>query len=112
MALAQQPRDARQRLKMIGARAFRREQQKDNVDGCSVNCVEVDRIGKARADAGDALKANEFAMRDGDALAEPGRAQPLTLQQRVEDVTLLQAGEPRRARRQILKQLLLGLDLE
>src|SRR6476469_9013898 len=97
---------------MIGARAFRGEQQKDDVDGCSVNGVEVDRIGEPGADAGYALQPNELAMRDGDTLAEPGRAQPLTLQQRVEDVALLQAGEPRRARRQILKQLLLGLDLE
>ena len=51
-------------------------------------------------------------MRNGDALAEASRAKPLTLEQGVEDIALLQPGEPRRARRQLLEKLLLGLDLE
>ena len=78
----------------------------------SLDGVEIDGLGKPRADAGDALEPGEFAVRDGDALAEPGRAEPLALQQRVEDVALLQACEPRRARRQLLEKLLLVLDLE
>ena len=54
----------------------------------------------------------KLAVRNGDAVAEPGRAQPLALQQDVEDVALLKPGETGGASRQILKELLLGLRLE
>src|SRR6476659_10761525 len=112
MALAQQPRDAGERLQMIGAGAFRGEQQKHDINRSAVDGVEIDRLGKPRADAGDALQPSELAVRDGNALAKPGRAEPLALQERVEDVALLQTCEPRRARRQLLEKLLLVLDLE
>src|SRR5262245_26098918 len=112
MALAQQPRDAGERLQMISGRALRGEPQKHDIHRSAVDRVEIDRVGKPRADAGDALQPGKLAVRDGNALAEPGRAEPLALQQRVEYVALLQAGEPRRARRQLLQELLLVLDLE
>ena len=56
---------------MIGAGAFRREQQKHDIHRSAVDGVEIDRLGKPRTDAGDALQPGELAMRDGDALAEP-----------------------------------------
>ena len=76
---------------MIGAGAFRGEQQKHDVDGLPVHRLEIDGLGKARADSGDALQPGELAVRDGDALAEAGRAKPLTLEQGVEDIALLLA---------------------
>ena len=91
MALAQQPRDARERLEVIGAGALRGEQQKHDVDGLPVHRVEIDGLGKARANSGDALQPGKLAVRDGDALAEASRAKPLTLEQRVEDIALLRA---------------------
>ena len=65
---------------MIGAGAFRGEQQEHDIDLVAVDRVEIDRLGEAREDAGDALQPDELAVRNGDALAEPGRAEPLTLQ--------------------------------
>ena len=41
--IAQEPRDARQRLEVIGAGAFRREQQKDQIDRLIVERLEIDR---------------------------------------------------------------------
>ena len=57
--------------------------------GCAVDRVEIDRLGKPRANSDDVLQPGELAVRNGDALAEAGRAKPLTLQQRVEDIALL-----------------------
>ena len=63
-------------------------------------------------DADDARRAHELAVRDGDPLPKPGGAEPLTLQERVEDIALLKPGELGRARGQFLQELLLVLDLE
>src|SRR5262245_12436166 len=97
---------------MIGTGALRREQQEHNIDRRAVDRIEINRFGKPSANAGDALQPGELAVRYRDALAEPSRSKALALEQRVEDIALLQAGEPRRARRQFLKKLLLGFDLE
>ena len=91
MALAEQPRDARERLEMIGAGALWGEQQEHDVDGLAVHRVEIDGLGKARADSGDALQPDKLAVRNGNALAEASRAKPLTLEQRIEDIALLEA---------------------
>ena len=48
MALAQQARDARERLQMIGAGALRREQQKYDVYRLAVDGLEIDWLGKPR----------------------------------------------------------------
>ena len=53
----------------------------------------LDGEADAGEDADDALQALKLAMRNGDAVAEPGRAQPLALQQDIEDVALLKPGE-------------------
>ena len=73
---------------MIGAGALGRKQKNDDIDFLAVDRVEVDRLGEAREDADDALQPLQLAMRNGDAMAEPGRAEPLALQQDVEDVAL------------------------
>ena len=51
-------------------------------------------------------------MRDGDALPHPGRPEPLALQQRVEDLALRQAGQPRGGRGDLLQHLLLRLRVQ
>ena len=46
--IAQQPRDARQRFEMIGAGAFGREQQKNEIDRLVVERLEIDRAVEPR----------------------------------------------------------------
>ena len=54
--------------------------------------VEVDRRLKPREDACSS-QAGELAVRDGDAVADAGGAQPLALQQHVEDRAFVHAGD-------------------
>ena len=51
-------------------------------------------------------QAGELDVRDGDAAAEPGRAQALALQQRVEDLAGVEPGSLRRDRGQLLQRVL------
>jgi hypothetical protein len=51
-------------------------------------------------------------VRNGNAAADAGGAQPLALQQRIQDFARIDAGELGRALRQLLQRLLLGLGLE
>ena len=69
---------------MIRTRPFRRQEQKHQIDRLVVQRLEIDRRFQAGEDTGDALHAGELAMRNGDAVADTGRAQPLTLQDGVE----------------------------
>ncbi len=62
-----------------------------------------------RENADDPLQPGELAVRDGDAFAKAGGAEPLALEKGVEHVALLQAGDARRPRRELLEKLLLGL---
>ena len=57
---------------MVGAGPFRREQKEHDIDLLAVDRIEVDRRGKARADADDALQPLKLAVRNGNALAKPG----------------------------------------
>ncbi len=97
---------------MIGAGPFGRKQEEHDIDRLAVDGVEVDRLGKAREDADDALEPGELAVGNGDALAEPGGAEPLALQQNVEDFAFRKPGETGGAGGKILKELFLGLRLE
>ena len=51
LGIAEQARDARQRLEMIGAGAFRREQQKNQIDRLAVERLEIDRTLQPREQA-------------------------------------------------------------
>ena len=59
--------------------------------GQPVERLEIDRPLQPREHAEDALAFGELAVRDGDAVADAGRAQPLALQHRVEDFARRQA---------------------
>ena len=102
----------RQRLEVIGAGAFGRKQQEHQIDRLVVQRLEIDRRIEPREDAGDALHAGELAVRNGDAVADPGRAQTLALQDRVEDFPLGDAGDRCGPLGQQLQQLLLRVCLE
>src|SRR5437588_12957520 len=97
---------------MIGARRFRGEQQKDQIDRLAVERLEVDRPIEPREQAEQSLELGQLAVRDRDAIADAGRAELLTLLQDFQDLTLALSGEPGGARREFLDRLLLVVDLE
>src|SRR5262245_57503956 len=97
---------------MIGAGAFRREQQEHEIDFLAVQGVEIDRLGQTSEHADNTPHAGKLGVRDGDAMLEPGRAQPLTLPQRIENIAFGKSGEASGPSRQLLQELFLGLDLE
>ena len=47
LGIAQQARNARQRLEMVGAGGFRREQQEYEIDRLAVERLEIDRLVRA-----------------------------------------------------------------
>jgi hypothetical protein len=49
-----------------------REQQTHHIDLRAIHRVEIDRLGKPGENGDDTLKPGELAVRNGDALAEPG----------------------------------------
>ena len=63
-----------------------RDQEEDEVDRHAIERLEVDRPLQPAENAEDAPAFGELAVRDGDAVADACRAQPLALQQRIEDV--------------------------
>ena len=82
--LTHEPRDAGQRLEMIAAGVIGREQQEDEIHRLAVLALEIDRLGQAGEEGDDARQGLELDVRDGNAAAEPRRAEPLTLQERVD----------------------------
>ena len=79
---------------MIGAGALRREQQEHDVDR-SRRPRRRNRPARASRAKTPTMRfrPDKLAVRDGDALAEPSRAEPLALEQRVEDIAFLKPGE-------------------
>ena len=83
--MTRNPADRRQRLEVIRARFRRRQQQEDEVDGTAVDRLIIERFGEPDEQAVDLLQPVDLAMRNGDALAEPGRPELLALRQARED---------------------------
>src|SRR5690606_30754218 len=110
--LAEQAGDAGERLEMVGAGALRREQQEDEIDRLVVEGLEIERLRQTREQAENARQAGQLAMRDGDAVADAGRAELLPLEQRLEDLALVETGHPGRLLGERLDDLLLAADLE
>ena len=92
LGIAQQSRDARERLEMVGARALRRKQEENQIDRLVVERFEIDRPVEAREQTEQLVELGQLAMRNGNAIADAGRAQLLTLQQDLEDLALALAG--------------------
>ncbi len=97
---------------MIAARVVRGEQQEDKVDGLVVVRLVVDRLFQAREQTQNVAQPGKFDMRNGDATAKPGRAEALTLQQRVEYLALIETGALGGDCRQFLQSVLLARCLE
>ena len=112
LGVAQQARNARQRLQVVGARGFRRQQQENQIDRLAVERLEIDRLVQPREQAEQPTELRQLAVRNGDAIADAGRAELLALQQHFEDRALVLAGQFGRARGQLLDRLLLAVDLE
>ena len=75
---------------MIGAGAFGRHQQEHDVDRTLVDRIEIDRLGETREQATGLGERAHAAVRDRDAAADSGRAQPLALEQAIEQATLVE----------------------
>ena len=86
-----------------------RDQHEDEIDGKPVGRIEIDRALEAGEDAENLFALCELPMWDGDPVADPGRAEPLALQQRVEDLAGGQAGNERGALAHLLQGLLLAV---
>ncbi len=109
--IAKQTRDARQRLEMIGAGAFRREQQKHQIDRLAVERFEIHRPLQPREQAEHVAELRQLAVRSGDAVADAGGAELLPLQQDFENGLLVLPGEFGRLGGDLLQRLLLPVDL-
>ena len=107
--LAQHAGDTGERLEVVGARALGRQQKKQHVDGFAVQRLEIDRLLQPCEQPEEPLQLRQLAMRDRDTLADPGRAEPLALKERVKDLPLVPPDQTRRVSSQIVQRLLLGL---
>ncbi len=97
---------------MIGAGAFRRQQQKHQIDRLAVERLEIDRPLQPREQAEHLAELGQLAVRDGDAIADAGRAELLALQQDFQDRPFALSGERRRLGGDLLQRLLLPVDLQ
>ncbi len=82
--LPQQTGDAGEGLEVIGSGFFRREQQKQDIDGLAVEGVEIDGFFKPRRRAEQMRQTGNLAMGNGDAIADGGRPKSFALQKRIE----------------------------
>ena len=64
------PRDARQRLEMVCAGRFRREQQENKIDRLVVERFEIDRLVEPRKQPEQPAELRKLAMRDSDTIAD------------------------------------------
>src|ERR1044072_497913 len=112
LGLAQEPRDAGERLQVIGARAFRGEQQANQIDRLAVERLEIDPALEAGEQADQLLELRQLAVRNRNAVADPGAAELLALRQRLEDQPVALSGQLRGARGELLDRLLLAVHFE
>ena len=94
---------------MVGARRFGGDQHENEIDRQAVRGLEIDRPVEPGEDPEDVRAFGELAVRDGDAVADPGRAEALALQERIEDLARRKAGDLGRALAHFLQRLLLAV---
>ncbi len=110
--LAKEPRDAGQRFEVIGAGAFGRQQEKDQIDRLAVERLEIDRPVEPREQSEQAGQVRHLAVGNGDAVADGRGAELFALHQDLENGLLTLAGEHGGARRKLMQRLFLVVDLE
>ena len=91
---------------MVGACGFGRQQQEDQIDRLIVDRFEIDRLFKPGKQPVQALKFGQLAVRNGDALAHAGCAEPFALEQHVEDLALVETRNCGGPVRELLQRLL------
>src|SRR3974390_272080 len=84
VAVAQHLRELGEHLQVLLGRVLRHEEQENQADGLAVRRVERHRLGEAHKGADRLLEPLDPAVRDCDALAQPGRSQALPREQAVE----------------------------
>src|SRR6266699_4310094 len=112
LGIAQEARDARQRLEMVGAGGFRREQQKYEIDRLTVERLELHGPFETRKQSEQLIELRQLAVRNGDAVTDAGRTELLALLQNLQDRSLALAAELGGLGGQLLQNLLLAVDLQ
>jgi hypothetical protein len=97
---------------MIGARAFGRQQQEDQIDRLTIERLEIDRSVKAGKQAKQTIELRQLAMRDRNAVSNPGGTELLALQQGFENRAFAETAEFGRTCSNFLNRLLLAVDPE
>src|SRR5262245_29057188 len=97
---------------MISAGAFWREQQEYQIDGLAIERFEIDRPLQAGKNAEQLAELRQLAMRNGNTVADAGRAELLTLHENLEDRALALAGQFRGLDGELLQGLFLAVDLQ
>src|SRR5215471_15199415 len=72
--IAQQARDAGERLQMIGASRLRREQQENEIDRLAIQRLELDRPVEPSKETEQLSELGQLSVRDGDAVANTSRS--------------------------------------
>src|SRR5205809_6812221 len=93
---------------MLGPGVKRRQQNKDQIDRLVVDRLKQDRAVEPRKDAAEPGQIGQFAMRNGNASADSGAAEPLAFGEHVVDLPLAAAGNRRGAAGNFLEGLLLA----
>ena len=73
--VAEQPRDPRQRLQMVGPGALRRQQQEYQIDRLAIHRLEIDRAFETGKQSEQFFQLGKLAVRDGDTVADGGGAE-------------------------------------
>src|SRR5258706_96781 len=110
--VAEHLRELREHLQVLLGRLLRHEQHEHEAHGIAVWRVEGHRLGEAHEGAQRILQALDAPGRDGDALAEPGRAEPLAREQAVEDDAFRDAVPVLEQQDGLLEQALLARHLQ
>jgi hypothetical protein len=110
--IAHDSRDARKRLQVIGAGSIGREQQENQNDRHAIERFEIDRLFQARKKTDEAIELCELAVRNCNAAADAGRAEPLAVPQRFKNLALTAAALRRNKCCKFLQRLFLVLCLE
>src|SRR5690606_2536886 len=102
ISVAQHTGDARKCLQMIRASIFRRKKQKNKIDGLIVQRLEINRGFQTSKDSSYFVNIRQLAVRNGNAITNPGGTKALALENCFENFTLRETGQFRSLLRQNL----------
>src|ERR1700675_2597610 len=97
---------------MIGSSSLRRKQQAHEIDRRRIERLEIDRSLEPCKQSEQLVELGQLAVRNGDAVADSGRAQLLALLQDLQDRALALPAELGRLGGELLQDLFLAVDLQ